>query len=54
MNNIFTQLIQMLSTIPVAGARDVNTMKSVFDILRALEQKMNEPEVDDNGEQGDR
>lgn len=48
-NNIFDMLIGMLSTIPVAGVANVNTMKNVFDILKSMKEKMDEPEVGGDG-----
>lgn len=54
MNNIFTALIQMLSTVSVRGEADTKTMAQVFDILHRMERAANEPEKpneggDDNG-----
>lgn len=49
MNNIFHMLIGMLSTIPVSGVQNVETMKNVFDILRSLEEKVDEPEEGEHG-----
>lgn len=44
MNNIFTALIQMLSTISVRGEADTKMMAQVFDILHRMERAANEPE----------
>ena len=54
MNNIFTAMIQMLSTVSVRGEADTKTMAQVFDILHRMERAANEPEKpneggDDNG-----
>ena len=44
MNNIFTSLIGMLSTIRVSGEADIGMMKNVFDLLRQMEAAANESE----------
>lgn len=49
-NNIFDMLIGLLSSIPVCGVKNVQTMNNVFNILQSLQQKMEEPEEEtDNG-----
>lgn len=44
MNNIFTALIQLLSTVSVRGEADAKTMAQIYDILHRMEKVVNKPE----------
>lgn len=52
MNNIFTALIQLLSTVSIRGEADAKTMARVFDVLHSIERAVNEPEKTDEGGDG--
>ena len=52
MNNVFTALIQMLSTVSVRGEADIKTMGGVFQILHGMEQAANAPAEPEEAEHG--
>ena len=43
-DNIFTALLRILDTIPIAGEENMKKMANVFQILHRMEQMANEPE----------
>lgn len=46
-NNIFSVLIQMLSSVSVHGEADIKTMGNVFQILHGMEQAVTKPDSEE-------
>lgn len=49
-NNIFSVLIQMLSSISVHGEADIKTMGNVFQVLHGMERALTEPDSEEESD----